>query len=243
MLKTYLISIVTSFILASTINAEIAVTVIKSSGNVKVRYGLDEKWQPLALGNILKDIDTILTGEQSEAVLKLESGTTFKLGSNAVLDIGDLRKIYEKELFLYLMSKKVENMEPRYEKTPLRIGNVSVVHGESKKIKDTGTFLQGEQDWAEWELNGAIDLQDQAYHPNAIIKLHTILDKYPETIDMGKVYFYIAQSFEALNMYGQAIDAFEVVIDAYSQETKINEEKKVRLAASEKAVERLKSQY
>ena len=242
MIRLYVISVLIVFIFFSPIRAEIDVKVVKSSGDVKVRYGLDEKWQPLALGSILKDIDTILTGEKSEVVLKFESGSTFKLGSNAVLDIGDLRKIYEKELFLYLMSKKVENMEPRHEKTPLRIGNVSVVHGESKEIDDTGTFLRGEQDWAEWELNGAIALQDQAYHPNAVIKLHTILDKYPETTDRGKIYFYIAKSLEALDMYGQAIDAFEVVIDTYRQESDINTEKKERLDTSQEALARLKSQ-
>ena len=243
MVKTYLFSVIIFFILVSAINAEIAVKVVKSSGDVKVRYGLDEKWQPIALGSILKDIDTILTGEKSEAVLKLESGATFKLGSNAVLDIGDLRKIYEKELFLYLKSKKVEKMEPRYEKTPLRIGNVSVVHGESKEKNDTKSYQESERKWAQLELNGAIALQDQAYHPNAVIKFHTILEKYPETTDKGKIYFYIANSLEALDMFGQAIDAFEVVIETYGQESDINAEKKERLFASREAVERLKSQY
>ena len=97
MSKIYIISLLSIFILASTARAEIAVKVVQSSGDVKVRYGLDEEWQPVSIGSILKDIDTILTGEKSEALLKFESGTIFKLGSNAVLDISDLRKIYEKE--------------------------------------------------------------------------------------------------------------------------------------------------
>lgn len=243
MSKKYIISLLSIFILASTARAEIAVKVVQSSGDVKVRYGLDEEWQPVSIGSILKDIDTILTGEKSEALLKFESGTTFKLGSNAVLDIGDLRKIYEKELFLYLMSKKVESMEPGYEKTPLRIGNVSVVHGESKEKKDDETSIKSDRNWAQLELNGAFALQNQGYYPNAVIKLHNILDKYTETIDPGKVYFNIAGSLEALEMYGQAIDAFEVVIDTYGQKTNIDAEGKKRFITSQEAVERLKSQY
>ena len=80
--------------------------VIKMRGEVKVRKGLNEDWDRAVIGMLLRDVDTILTLESAEVVLLLESGDTFTLGSNAVVDIGDLRKISERQLFLFLVSKK-----------------------------------------------------------------------------------------------------------------------------------------
>jgi hypothetical protein len=221
-------------------SAQIRIKVVHTSGDVKVRYGLEENWQPAVTGVFLKDIDSILCGENSEAVLKLESGETFALGSNAVLDVGDLRMIYEKELFLYLMSKKLEDIEPRLEKTPLRVGNVSVIHGESRARADSSKAARSESSWAERELNGALDLFAQKFYSNTIIKLHKILEKYDSFLDTGKIFFYIARSFEALELNGQAIDTYKIVIDNLENQNSINDETKKILAESKKAVERLK---
>ena len=54
---------------------------------------------------------TGITGENGEITLQFQSSKKFILGKNSILDIGDLREIQEKELFLYLMSKKVEKIE------------------------------------------------------------------------------------------------------------------------------------
>ena len=146
--------LICTIIFVSSATAEISVKIIHLGGNVKIRYGLEENWNSASVGILLKEIDTILTGENSEVVLKYEDGNTFQLDSNAMLDIGDLRKIYEKELFLYLMSKKVDQIETNDEKTPLRIGNVSVVHGESKSVPDSARETTVKTDWGEWGRNG-----------------------------------------------------------------------------------------
>ncbi len=229
-----------TIIYVSLATAEISVKIIHLEGNVKIRYGLEENWKSASVGILLKDIDTILTGENSEVVLKYENGNTFQLGSNAMLDIGDLRKIYEKELFLYLMSKKVEQIETNDEKTPLRVGNVSVVHGESKSLADSSKQTTVKPDWAEWEINGALSLFIQEYFPNTIVKLHKILEKYDSYIDCGKIYFYIARSLESLDMNGQAIDTYQIVIDTYSEQKCDDRESKDWGEESRKAIDYLK---
>ena len=232
--------LICTIIFVSSATAEISVKIIHLKGSVKIRYGLEENWKPASVGILLKDIDTILTGENSEVVLKYENGNTFQLGSNAMLDIGDLRKIYEKELFLYLMSKKVDQIETNDEKTPLRIGNVSVVHGESKSVTDSSKQTTVKPDWAEWEINGALSLFIQEYYPNTIVKLHKILEKYDSYIDCGKIFFYIARSLESLDMNGQAIDAYQIVIDTYTEQKCDDKESQVRMEESRKASDILK---
>ena len=179
-------------------------------GDVKVRLGLNETWQKAAIGMILKDIDTILSGENSQVVLKTSDQTLFILGANSILDIADLRKISEKELFLFLVSDKVDNIEPRNNKTPLRIGNVSLVHGAQYSKEDTSQTDSTElAKWQKRELNGVMALYDQKYFHNSIIKLYNIIHKYSNMSYQGLIYLYLGKGFEAVSYKGKAIEAYK----------------------------------
>ena len=158
-----------------------------------------------------------------------------------MLDIGDLREIEEKELFLFLMSKKVENIQPSKGKTKLRIGDVSAVHGESKAKTDTTQSNENENLLVDKEINGAVALFIQKYYTNTLYKLHSLLDKYKSIIYNGKVYYYIARSFEFLNKKGQAVDAYQVVIKTYENKESLSQDEKKYLIESQNALQRLKS--
>ena len=201
---------------------------------------MDEEWQKAALGLDLKEIDTILTGENGEIVLQFQGGKRFSLGNNSILDIGDLREIQENELFLFLMSKKVENIKPREEKTKLRIGDVSVVYGESKNITDTTQSKKNKISQADKEINGALALFIQKYYTNTLYKLHNLLDKYESLINNGKVYYYIAKAFELLNKKGQAADAYQTVINSFENKDSLNQDEEKYLIESQSALQRLK---
>jgi tetratricopeptide (TPR) repeat protein len=193
--------------------AATAVKIISLSGDVKIRRGVEENWQHAAAGMWLEEIDTILAGEAANVTLELRDGAIFRLGSFAILDIADLRKMTERELFLYLMSQKVHQIPTRQEKTRLHIGNVSVVHGESKARAAQGKATKDEQQSGVQETNGAIALYDQHYYPNAIVKLHKVLAKYPDSKDCGERYYYLGKAFEALNNPGQAVEAYKISLE------------------------------
>ena len=210
------ISLITTLCLLG--QAQLAVSkpgakIISLSGEVKVRRGVNETWQPARIGMLLEDIDSILTGEASTVLLQTQQGNHFKLGGNAILDIADLRRITRKELFLYLMSEKVHRIEPRKEKTPLRIGNVSVVHGVRPETRKANRAVLGGQ-FDSWrrEVNGAKALLSQKLYPNTILKLRRIREKYAHVRDCGESQLYLGQAFEALEMHGQALDAYQAVL-------------------------------
>ena len=196
--------------------AEVSVKIINSNGDAKVRFGLEENWNKATAGIQLKEIDTILTGENGEIV-------------------------QEKELFLYLMSKKVENFEHRKGKTKLRIGNISSTYGEDKAKKDSTVKPIDEK--SKKEINGAIALYIQEYYTNTLYKLHTLLDKYKSTIDMGEVHFFIAKAFEALDKKGQAIDSYQLVLEIYQGLDSLDVKKKEYLSESLQALKKLKSDH
>ena len=135
MIKKLVVILICVLLSTQIVFAATQVKIVNISGEVKIRRGVEETWEDAARGMVLKEIDTIQTGEGAEVTLEINSSESFKLRENSILDISDLRKISEKEMLLFLMSKKIQKIEPRKQKTPLRVGNVSVVHGESKAEK------------------------------------------------------------------------------------------------------------
>jgi hypothetical protein len=212
-MKTYIILLILvlfTFQIALTEDYEI----VTLNGDVKIRRGVDEHWQKVSLGILLEDLDTILTGENGEVILKLHNGMKFRLGPNAILDLSDLRKISDQELFLYLTRKKIDNVEKRIEKTPLHLGSVSVVHGTNKNINDENLVIIEKEDITKFIINGIRALYSQELYPNTIIKIHQTMNYTQELKDCGELHFYLGSSFEALNKPGQAIDEYRAVIKA-----------------------------
>lgn len=236
--------LITAILLGPGLNAVIAAPepsakIVKLSGDVSVRRGLEENWEKAAIGQELEDIDTILALE-GEVVLEIRENHTFTLRSNTMLDIGDLRKIQERELFIYLMEKKVKEIQPRTKKTPLRIGNVSVVHGSQPKLNTNSPNLDDAENWWRKETNGAAAMLSQKYYPNTIVKTHKILSKYPNIKDCGELHFYLARSLEAIGKTGQAIDAYQQSIDR-CEEKKCNDKAALeRLQMAKAALKELK---
>jgi tetratricopeptide (TPR) repeat protein len=235
MLKRIQFSFLLLAAMAQFASAAPAAKIISLSGEVKIRRDVEETWHHAAVGMRLEELDTILTGEASAVVLETPDGATFRLSSYAILDIADLRKITEREMFLLLMSNKVNQIPAREEKTRLRIGNVSVIHGESKAASSRRPAEDESQIWVQ-ESNGAKALYDQRYYTNAILKLHKILAKYPNLEDCGEIHFYLGKAFEALNKPGQAGDAYKMALERLCDD----DVSKQRANEARLAIERLK---
>lgn len=240
MIKKITMILICMFISIQMVFAGAQVKITHISGEVKIRRGVEETWQVAVRGMLLKEIDTIQTGEGAEVTLEINSGESIKLGGNSILDISDLRKISEKEMLLFLMSKKIQKIEPRKQKTPLRVGNVSVVHGESKAEKNKATNTNLKKNIWRKETNGAKALFDFQYYTNTVIKLNKILSKYSSENDCGEIHYYLGRSFEALNKNGQAIDAYEVVIKNYQNQGCNSYEANKWFSEAQDAVKKLK---
>jgi len=188
--------------------AQQSVRILSLRGEVKVRRGLEETWHAARAGMLLRELDTILTGETGEVELQITGDTTFRLGSNAILDVSDLRKITERELFLYLMSQKVRDMETPTRKAPLQQESVSVVRGEKKTPGETPAVSEAQRRRWRLEANGALALYSQDLFPNAILKYYRILEKYSKIPDCGEIHFYLGRAFEKIDEPGRALEAY-----------------------------------
>lgn len=212
--------IITSLLLVIAFETSFALEakVLTISGEVKVRRGVEEKWEVATIGIRLKEIDTILTGSEGEVVLELPDGKRFRLGSNAVLDIADLRKITKQELFLILVEDKINKIEKKEGATPLRIGNVSVVHGASRDTSST-PLVKIQVETQERIRNGIRALFNQEFYTNTILKIHNNKSEAELSNSCGELYYYLGKSFELIDNPGQAIDAYQMVISSSNSET------------------------
>lgn len=211
MIKRIGMAVAAGLLMASMLWAAPAAKIISLKGEVKVRRGVEENWQPARVGMLLETIDTILTFENGEVVLEMPTGENFRLSGNTWLELSDLRTISERELFLALMSQKISKIPAPAEKTRLRIGNVSAVHGEQKTAAPAPSAAAETVRWRR-EVNGANALLAQRYFPNAILRLHQIMARYPEVVDCGEMQFSLGQAFEALQRTGQAHDAYQAAV-------------------------------
>lgn len=192
-------------------NAFPAVQIAGIKGQVKVRQGLDEHWIDAQKGMLLQEIDTIQTWEGT-VVLQKQDGSTFTMGSLSILDISELRNITRHEMFLFLMSQKVQRLGPRQQPAKLHLPNVSSVHGEKKSAAAREPKNEDVQSWVR-ELNAAKAMVEQALYTNSVVKLHKVLSRYSEISDCGEVNLCLGKSFEELNEPGQAIDNYQIAAE------------------------------
>jgi hypothetical protein len=190
-----------------------SVKIIEVSGQVHFRQGVEETWQTAKPGILLEDIDSIISEKDGKAILETAEGRRFKLGPNSQIDIADLRRLSNEELFLHLMKEKLKKIGSRPEKTPLRVGTVSAVHGSSQDTSKNIPATENEID-PEPIINGIRALFTQDYYPNTILKIHRFLNLYQAPSDCGELYYYLGYSFEELHQPGQAIEAYRSSIQA-----------------------------
>ena len=226
---------VTCLILGLAVSAWSQTTTVKSvHGDVRVRRDLSETWTPVRFGDLLKAVDTIRSGEAGEAVLTLEGGTSFRLGAMSILDIGDLRRITERELFLYVMAEKVRKL-PETEPGKLEITRVSVVRAEDRSVSPDSNPAPS-ADLEPLEFNGAKALFDQAFVTNAALKTHRLLERYAQSPLRPRGWLLLGACYESLNQPGRALEAYRA---AQSESEKFGDSQSGTTASA--ALQRLES--
>ncbi len=195
------------FVFAIQLVAQPAARILSQHGCVLVRPGLSESWQEAKVGMALESFDTILTTEDSEVLIQTQDGGRLRIGANIILDISDIKRLSEREMFLWLVSQKIEQLPKRQDKTPLRFGQITSVHGEEKTAQ-TALAAERPRRWRA-EVNGAATLLENAFNTNTIVKCHKILRHYPEQNDCGEIHFYLGRAFEAIHHTGQALAAYQ----------------------------------
>lgn len=201
--KTYLIIFLSLAALGPLQAASVHILQIR--GDVQIRRGLDEVWTFARAGDDLEEMDSIMTGPESGVTLQLADGTQFRLAGLTMIDIADLRRLSQQEMFLYIMSQKVDKLPKPPTGTKLEIGSVSVVHGENKAVP---AMTPAPAELADKEFNGARALQQQQFYTNAIVKYYKLRRWYGNLSECGILQYEMGCCFEQIQQTGQALDCY-----------------------------------
>jgi hypothetical protein len=184
------------------------ITVLKSTGDVKVRQGVTEIWNVVAIGDELRPHDTIRTGTGSSAILvvHLENDATVKritLPSQVIVDVSDIRTLSQEELMLKLTMEKVRASSYEWKNEDLLLPNAAVVHGENRGKQ--GDVKENDRQIGEFLLNGARVLFDNGFYATTVLRALEVFRMYPA---LGGVYNHrllLAQAMERANLRGEAL--------------------------------------
>jgi hypothetical protein len=196
--------------------AETSITVLAIHGCSQIRHGMNEKWEPAQVGQVLRKMDSIVTGPGTTVTILRADGFKTTIPEKCLLDIFELEPVSEQDLILFLTGEKLREMQPLREKPDLKLSPVHIIHGEKYEIPATDSILFNTQ-IAELEMNGVRMLLQIKYFANAIIKLNKIKRIFGNKIDMPEAEFQEAVCFESIQFLGNALAIYEKIIKSFPQ--------------------------
>jgi hypothetical protein len=184
------------------------ITVLKSTGDVKVRQGVTEVWNSVASGDELRPHDTMRTGPGGSAVLvvHLDSDGIAKriaLPSQVIVDMSDIRTLTQEELMLKLTMEKVRASSYEWKNEDLHLPNAAVVHGENRGKQ--GEVTENDRQIGELLLNGARVLYDNGFYATTVLRALEVFRMYPALGGMFSYRLLLAQAMERASLRGEAL--------------------------------------
>ena len=200
------LTVVTSTALASEI------TVSRVQGEVLVRAGVQETWQSVKKGDMLKPHDSMRTGENSTAILLVSAEgkppSKITLPSNVILDLSDVRTLTRDELILKLTMERVRSSEYDWKNSELEIPNATVVHGERK---DEGGGNGTDEGTARLRMNGTRVLFQNGFFSTCALKGLSLMGRFPSLGETFENRYMIAVSLERSDLRGEALHEYHAL--------------------------------
>jgi hypothetical protein len=184
------------------------ITVLKSTGDVKVRQGVTEVWNAVASGDELRAHDTMRTGRGGSAVLGVHldaDGSTKRitLPSQVIVDISDIRTLTQEELMLKLTMEKVRASSYEWKNEDLQLPNAAVVHGENRGTQ--GDVAENDHQIGEFLLNGTRVLFDNGFYATTVLRALEVFRMYPALGSVFNHRLLLAQAMEQASLRGEAL--------------------------------------
>lgn len=205
--------------------------VLATQGGVTVRHGVNENWNPVAVGDILNSDDSIELDKQSSATLLSNGTAKITLPEMVIIDLSDLRMLSQEDLLLKLAMENIRSIPPRDDIKELNIPRVTIVHGE-KKDQSPKINQQDIQNGVK-QLNGCKVLHRGGYYATCALKVKQVLRLYPALKEDIDTRMLVASSFEKMNLNQEALEEYYAILEkplSKEQQTMLN--KKIELLTS-----------
>lgn len=197
---TVLITTIVSGVLAGDVK------VIAMNGTASLRHGVDEKWNAVAVGDVLKPEDSIELEKQSSVVLLVDGSRKLILPENVIIEISDLRVLSQEEVLLKLAMETVRSVPQRENTDQPDIPRMTTVHGANKEFKSTGTEISGETGLK--QLNGTKVLYEHGYFGTCVLRTRGVTRLFPTLPTAIEARLRAANALEKMNLRLEALEEY-----------------------------------
>ncbi len=176
--------------------------ITRMKGEVLVRHGASELWQPVSVGDILKPHDSMKLGKQASATVSIDSVKAITIPEHVIVDLSDLRNLTQKEFLLKLAMEDVRSAPLREGNDRLNIPQTTTMHGDQKGTSQS-SFTTGEAGIL--QLNGTKVLFENGYNETGVLKTRQVYRLYPALSKQVENRLLVASAFERLHLLREAI--------------------------------------
>jgi len=186
-------------------------TIDSVEGEVFVRHGVKEEWVEAEAGATLRPEDSIKTGENSYAILRMNDDAIYRIPPEVIVDGADFRSMNREELLMRLAAEDMLSVPERMD-DDRPVPRTTVLHGSPRARVDEDT---GEVDltMARFRINGARFLIDQDYRGAAVLKIRETLRLYPGGDYRVNAMMIAGESLESMELYEEAARYYRTVLD------------------------------
>ncbi len=178
-------------------------TVVSVRGDVQVRRGAEESWRPLAVGDVVKPEDSMLSGKRASAVLSV-GGTRLTLPEMVIVDCADLRVLTQEELLLKLAMEGIRALPQQKRGSEPTIPRTTTVHGGASDELAAPAGADGTQRSA-LQLNGTKVLHAHGFYATMVLRAKEVLRLAPELRRRSDVRLLVADAFERMRLSSEAL--------------------------------------
>ena len=231
-MKTFIQLLVLTVIVSSMTRADLRVSAVK--GEIYVRHNVQEQWVRVAVGDLLKPDDSIMSGGKSSATINIDNVKKVVVPELAIIDCADLRVLSTGDLLLKLAMEQVRSLPNGAKGKELQIPRTTIVHGESKGVRSqpvsTPNPVAGSL-----QLNGTRVLFDQGYYATCILKTKHVLRLHPDVEKKTEARLLVASALENLRLEEEALNEYNTLkSERLSPRERVLVEKKVATLAKKR---------
>jgi len=186
-------------------------TIDSVEGDVFVRHGVEEEWVEASVGSTLRPEDSIKTGKNSSAVLRLNDDSIYRIPAEIIVDGADFRSMDREELLMRLAMEDMLSVPERMD-DDRPVPRTTVLHGSPRgRVAEDTEQINFET--ARFRINGARYLVEHDYRGTAVLKIRETLRLYPDGAYRINAMMLAAESLETLILLEEAARYYRTILD------------------------------
>jgi hypothetical protein len=173
--------------------------IVDVRGDVQVRHGVDQQWERVGVGDILKPEDSMMSGKRSRATI-LVDGRRIVIPEEVIVDVSDFRSLTQEELLLRLALERFRAVPPKDEN--IIIPQTTVTRGSERNSQ---VLRPLSADMGLLQLNGVRVLYSDGFYATCVLKAKEVFRNYPELNSKIEFRLMVASALEKENLTGEAL--------------------------------------